>query len=172
MFYYVLFPWLSARPHAFVRCIQCESSRFSSTVCKWSVFYLCLLCACVMLTPLPVAISVWEPEQPRQDVEHRPINKSHLQWVTLHAASGERDTEHIGGGEREWRRVGEEKEARQSSSYMMGNAWCLWRLQNLHCARWKKPPLYQDLTASAWSLFLRWEWENLPGWMRFAKSPS
>lgn len=75
----------------------------------WCVLYLCLVCARVMLTPLPVAISVWEPEQPRQDVEHRPINKSHLQWVTLHAASGERDTENVGGGKREWRRVGEEQ---------------------------------------------------------------
>jgi len=139
----------------------------------WSVLYLCLVCARVMLTPLPGAISVWEPEQPRQDVEHRPINKSHLQWVTLHAASGEWDTENVGGGKREWKRVGEEQRG-QAKLIMMGNAWCLWRLQTPPMWRMKKEnPLHQDLTVSfwAWSLFLRWEWEKLPGWKRFAKSP-
>ncbi len=63
-----------------VTCVRCVSQAILGLLfVSGVVFILCLVCACVMLTPLPVAISVWEPEQPRQDVEHMPINKSHLQ---------------------------------------------------------------------------------------------
>ncbi len=98
-------------------------------------FILCLVCACVMLTPLPVVISVWEPEQPRQDVDYRPINKSHLQWVTLHAASGERDTESVG--------VERGSEGELGRKNRPGEAHHLWYSQCLMPVTSPTPPLWQ-----------------------------